>query len=264
MDKYRFDPVQAYGTISRHWRNWAHAIGAKKWVVGISGGKDSTVVAALDARIFGKDNVIGIMMPNGEQKDISDSIEVCKFLGIPNFTVNIGDANTDVLNAVTVGCLWKMDIEGPSYDTKTNLPARLRMATLYAVAQTVGGIVLNTSNASENAIGFSTIYGDHAGSYAPIQGLTVTEVRQLGDWLGLPHDLVHKVPVDGLQEKTDEDKLGFKYEDLDRYIREDIGSDEFKDKVDAMFRKNRFKTDIVQIPGPDFYLGNFVRYHNTP
>lgn len=265
MDKYKFNPKEAYDIIRRKWSQWSEAIGEKKWVVGISGGKDSTVVAALAARIFGKENVIGIMMPNGEQKDISDSIAVCEFLNIPNFTVNIKNCFGGIVQELENNFCNRIRVRELSYDTITNLPARLRMATLYAVAQTIGGIVLNTSNASENTVGFATLYGDHAGSYAPIQSLTVTEIRQLGDWLGLPHNLVHKVPVDGLQEKTDEDKLGFKYEDLDRYIREDVGTEEFKSKIDILYRKNRFKTNIVQIPGPNFdHLGNFVRYHNLP
>jgi NAD+ synthase len=137
------------------------------------------------------------------------------------------------------------------------------MSTLYAVAQTVGGMVLNTCNLSEDVVGYATLWGDNAGSYAPIQGLTVTEIRQLGDWMDLPHHLIHKTPIDGLQPLSDEDKLGFSYEALDRYIREDIGSDEFKAHINELYRKNKFKTDIVRIPGPNFDdLGNFVRYNN--
>ena len=265
MDKYLFDPAGAYETIKVHWMQWANQVGAKKWVVGISGGKDSTVVAALAVRIFGKENVVGVMMPNGTQADIADSEEVCKFLGITSVTVNIGKAYEELLDEVVFGALRPIGINKASYDTITNLPARLRMTTLYAVAQSVGGIVLNTCNLSESVVGYSSMFGDDAGSYSPIGGLTVTEIRALGDWLELPHHLVHKVPVDGLQPKSDEDKLGFTYADLDRYIREDVGSLEFKEKIDEIYRKNKFKTDIVQIPHPNFdYLGNFVRYHNLP
>ena len=227
--------------------------------VSLSGGKDSTVVAALAARIFGKENVIGVMMPNGTQADIADSEEVCKFLGIGAVTVNIGSAYEELLGEVVFGALKPLGVESASYDTETNLPARLRMSALYAVAQSVGGAVLNTCNLSEDTVGYATLYGDNAGSYAPLQGLAVTEVKALGDWLGLPHRLVHKVPVDGLQPKTDEEKLGFTYDALDRFIRKGEGADSFKDLIRALYRKNRFKTDMVRLPGPKFeFLPNFA------
>ena len=265
MDSYNFSPDKAYNVIKEHWEKWAKKVGVDKWVVGISGGKDSTVVAALAARIFGKDNVYGLMMPNGRQADIQDSLEVCKHIGCKRGVFNIGVVNTEMIEELEENVLHFFNIKESSVDTRINMPARLRMTALYALAQSIDGIVLNTSNLSENVVGFSTLYGDHAGSYAPIQGLTVTEVIALGDWLGLPNHLVHKTPIDGLQPKSDEEKLGFKYADLDLYIREDKGTDDFKQKVDSLYRKNKFKTDIVQIPGPDFdYLGNFVRYHQLP
>lgn len=271
MDKYEINPEDAFCRIQDHWRKWANSVGAKKWVIGISGGKDSTVVAALAARIFGKESVLGVMMPNNMQRDLSDSILLCEVLGIQSFTVNIHNAYKGLLDEVCTEVFEKMGLpcddafRGASYDTTTNLPARLRMCTLYAIAQTVGGMVLNTCNLSEDTVGYATLGGDNMGSYAPIQGLTVTEIRQLGDWLGLPHELVHKTPVDGLQSKTDEEKLGFTYADLDRYIREDVGTDEFKARINELYRKNKFKTDMVHITGPDFdYLGNFVKYHNLP
>lgn len=266
MDKYEFNPERAYNKIKDHWEKWAKSVNAKGWVVGISGGKDSTVVAALAAKIFGSDNVLGVMMPNGEQKDIKDSEEVIKFLGIRSATVNIGNAYEELLDEVVFGALQPHGkvLHG---DTTTNMPPRLRMTALYAVSQSMGGqcFVLNTSNLSESTVGFDSLWGDDTGSYSPIGGLTVTEVLALGDWLGLPHHLVHKTPIDGLQPLPDEDKLGFTYADLDRYIREDIGTPEFKEKINGIYRRNKFKTDIVQIPHPNFYyLGNFVRYNNLP
>ena len=269
MDKYNFNPEEAFNIIRKHWRNWAASVGARKWVIGISGGKDSTVVAALAARIFGKESVIGVMMPNNMQSDIKDSHEVCEFLGIQSFTVNIHNAYNGLLDEVCTEVFEKMGLpcndafRGASYDTTTNLPARLRMCTLYAIAQTVGGMVLNTSNLSEDIVGYATLWGDDTGSYAPIQGLTVTEIRKLGDWLGLPYHLVHKVPVDGLQSKTDEVKLGFTYEELDRYIREGDVSNPLQEHIDSLYKRNKFKTDMVRIPGPSFdNLGNFVSYNN--
>ena len=265
MDKYSFNPEEAFGRIERHWKQWAKSVGATKWIVGISGGKDSTVVAALAARIFGKENVYGVMMPNGYQTDIDDSYDVCKHLGINNMVVNMGRAFRDIISQICNCISVNFSIQDVSSDTLTNLPARLRMATLYAVAQTIGGIVVNTCNVSEDTVGYQTYGGDGLGSYAPIQGLTVTEVIALGDWLGLPHGLTHKTPVDGLQPLSDEEKLGFTYADLDKYIREDEGTLDFKEKINELYLKNKFKTDIVRIPGPDFeYLGNFVRYNNLP
>lgn len=263
--RYNFSPESAFDRIATHWKLWDKSVIPNRYVVGISGGVDSSVTAALAAKIFGRGTIIGILMPNGVQRDIDDSVEVCRSLDIEFVIVNIGEAYDELLKEVTWRALKPLGIDGASYDTKTNMPARLRMTTLYAIAQSIGGIVLNTCNTSESICGYDTLWGDNAGSYAPIQGLTKTEVIALGDWLGLPQYLTHKTPVDGLQPKTDEEKLGFKYAALDRYIREDIGTPEFKAKVDALYRRNKFKTDIVQIPHPDFDdLGNFVRYNNLP
>lgn len=263
--RYNFNPESAFYRIAEHWQEWDKTVKPSCYVVGISGGKDSSVVAAAGKVIFGRENIVGVMMPKGEQSDINDSIEVCKTLGIKSVSVNIGKTYEELLDEVTYGALKPLGVEEVSYDTKTNTPARLRMTALYAVAQSLNGIVLNTCNLSEDTVGYSSFGGDNMGSYAPIQGLTVTEVIALGDWLGLPQHLTHKTPVDGLQPKTDEEKLGFTYADLDRYIREDIGTPEFKEKVNALYLKNKFKTDIIQIPHPDFDdLGNFVRYNNLP
>lgn len=266
MEPYNFNPEQAFNTISDHWKKWATAHGVEKWVVGISGGVDSSVTAALAAKIFGADNVIGILLPNGEQPDISDSETLCHHIGICYYRVSIGDAFADLLSKIKWYVLKQMSIGTPSADTITNMPPRLRMTALYAIAQSIPhAMVLNTCNLSESTAGYDSLWGDDAGSYAPIQGLTKTDVIALGNWLGLPHNLTHKTPIDGLQPKTDEEKLGFTYADLDRYIREDIGTKELKAKVDDLYRRNKFKTDMVHIDGPDFSaLGNFVRYNNLP
>lgn len=260
MTEYKFNPEEVFNTISYHWKKWAATNNVKQWIVGISGGKDSTVVAALASNIFGVDNVLGVMMPNGEQKDISDSNEVCKFLGIKSVTVNIGKAFEELQDEIVYEALQICGIEKPSADTITNMPARLRMTTLYAIAQSVGGIVLNTSNRSENVVSFATLYGDHAGSYAPIQNLTVTEVMQVGDYLGLPRHLVHKTPIDGLQPLSDEDKLGVSYADIDKVIREDKGADATKEKVWEYYKRGKFKLRMVQMEGPTFaYLPDVFR-----
>ena len=258
---YKFNPAEAYEIISKEWKAWADKVGATKWVLGISGGKDSTVVAALTQRIFGADRVIGVLMPNGVQDDIQDSKDICTHLGIRNYIVNIGFAYRNLLNEISVELEWGSlgYEEAPSYDTRCNLPPRLRMATLYAIAQTEKAMVLNTSNLSEMMVGYETLWGDNTGSYAPIQGLTATEVVFLGDWLKLPFHLTHKVPMDGLQEKTDEDKLGFSYGDLDVYIREGTCEKRVKALIDEKHRQAKFKLDMVKLEHPSIpYLKNYV------
>ena len=184
-------------------------------VVGISGGKDSTIVAALCVEALGKDRVFGVMMPNGIQADIKDSIQVVKALGIPSVTINISGAYSKLMAAVGSGLE-----DGVSEQTKVNLPPRLRMATLYAVAQSLpsGGRVANTCNMSEDYVGYSTKFGDSAGDFSPLANLMVHEVRQIGYELPVSRELVDKTPADGLCCKTDEDNLGFTYAQLDDYI----------------------------------------------
>ena len=129
-----------------------------------------------------------------------------------------------------------------SRQTTVNLPPRIRMSTLYAVSQSVNGRVANTCNYSEDYVGYSTRYGDMAGDFSPLGKLTVQEVKAIGKYLGLPENLVEKVPSDGLTSKTDEDNLGFTYTALDRYIREGVCEDEqTKARIDRLHNINLFK-----------------------
>lgn len=243
----KFDPQEAITTIETAWRSWAYEVGAKKFVLGVSGGKDSTVVAALASRLFGKDNVYGVLMPNGVQPDISDSNAVIAFTGIHRCDINIRNAFDAVHNQV------QSRFGKVSESARINLAPRIRMATLYAVAQTVGGFVLNTDNLSERVLGYFTAYGDGAGDYAPLKSLTATEVVRLGEYLEIPDSLIHKKPGDGLQPQGDEDRFGFTYADMDNLIRTGVGPDDLKVKVITRMRMNRFKTQIVDIPGPHVY-----------
>ena len=205
-------------------------------VVGISGGKDSSIVAALCVQALGKDRVIGVLMPNGEQSDIDCAQKLVVHLGIENYTCNIKKAVDGVLES-----LLESGVE-VSRQTTVNLPPRIRMATLYALSQSRNGRVANTCNLSEDWVGYSTRYGDAAGDFSPLGKLTVEEVKAIGKYLGLPIDLVEKVPSDGLSGKTDEDNLGFTYAVLDRYIRTGVCEDErTKARIDRLHTLNEFK-----------------------
>lgn len=216
-------------------------------VVGISGGKDSSVVAALCVEALGKDRVIGVLMPCGEQADIDCSKKLVEHLGIKNYTINVFDA----VEGVKAQVAKELELSNQSL---VNLPPRIRMATLYAVSQSVNGRVANTCNLSEDWVGYSTRYGDAAGDFSPLSNLTVQEVKAIGALLGLPEDLVQKVPIDGLCGKTDEDNLGFTYATLDKYIREGIIEDEeIKAKIDRMHANNLFKLQLMPafVPSED-------------
>ncbi len=209
-------------------------------VVGISGGKDSSVVAALCVEALGADRVIGVLMPCGEQADIDMARKLVNLLGIKSYEVNVAEAVNGVLNAV-----GKSGVE-MNTQARTNLPPRIRMTTLYAVSQSVNGRVANTCNLSEDWVGYSTRYGDSVGDFSPLSRLTVTEVKAVGRELGLPVDLVDKVPIDGLCGKTDEENLGFTYAALDRYIREGICEDEeLKKRIDTLHERNLFKLELM-------------------
>ena len=206
-------------------------------VVGISGGKDSSVVAALCVEALGKDRVIGVLMPCGNQHDIDMAELLVKHLDIKHFVINVKDAVEGLKGALPFEL---------SAQTTTNMPPRIRMTTLYAVAQSFNGRVANTCNLSEDWVGYSTRYGDAAGDFSPCSHLTVAEVKQIGTVLGLPDVLVNKVPIDGLCGKTDEDNLGFTYAVLDRYIRTgEIDDEETKKKIDSMHKRNLFKLQLM-------------------
>ncbi len=211
-------------------------------VVGISGGKDSSIVAALCVEALGKDRVIGVLMPCGEQADIDMAKLLVETLGIKHYIVNIKDAVEGITNSIP----FELSVQ-----SKTNLPPRIRMSTLYAVSQSHNGRVANTCNLSEDWVGYSTRYGDSAGDFSPCSMLTVDEMKQIGRLLGLPDVLVDKVPIDGLCGKTDEDNLGFTYAELDRYIRTGKIEDEAKKaKIDRLHRINQFKLELMPVFDP--------------
>lgn len=217
-------------------RSWFDKNGPDcKAVIGISGGKDSSVCAALCVEALGKDRVLGVLMPNGVQSDIGDSRKLVRHLGIQSVTVDIYYAVSAVLSGI-----FGEGIE-PSEQTRINLPPRIRMSTLYAVSQSVNGRVINTCNLSEEFVGYSTRWGDSVGDVSPLANLTVGEVKAIGHALGLPYELVEKTPSDGLCGKSDEDNLGFTYDALDRFIRTGECEDRYKTLINRAHRKNLFK-----------------------
>lgn len=232
-----FDAQKVKDEIVQWIRDWFEENGKGcNAIVGISGGKDSSVVAALCVQALGHERVIGVLMPNGQQHDIDMAQLLVAHLGIAHYTVNIQGTFQSAMSAV------KDAVGELSAQTKTNLAPRIRMTILYAISQSKNGRVANTCNLSEDWVGYSTRYGDAAGDFSPLAQLTVQEVKAVGAALDLPDVLVQKVPIDGLCGKTDEDNLGFRYATLDRYIRQGICDDpETKAKIDRLHRLNAFK-----------------------
>ncbi|MGN0447721.1 MAG: NAD(+) synthase [Acutalibacteraceae bacterium] len=247
-----FDPIKVKNDCVKWIRDFFEENGKGcNAVIGISGGKDSSVAAALCVEALGKDRVIGVLMPNGVQADIDCAQKLVNHLGIKHYTINIGETMEALQNTL------RKDME-LSVQTVTNIPPRVRMTVLYAVSQSHNGRVVNTCNLSEDWVGYATRYGDAAGDFSPLSQLTVTEVKQIGYVLGVPEDLVEKPPIDGLCGKTDEDNLGFTYAVLDKYIRTGICEDEStKELIDKKHKANLFKLQLM----PSFkaeYLGTNV------
>ena len=212
-------------------------------IVGISGGKDSSIVAALCAEALGTDRVIGVLMPCGEQADIDMAKLLVEHLGIKHYIINIKDA----VEGLTKAMPFEL-----SKQSRINMPPRIRMSTLYAVAQSHNGRVANTCNLSEDWVGYSTRYGDAAGDFSPCSHLTVQEMKAVGRLIGLPDVLVDKPPIDGLSGLTDEDNLGFTYAELDRYIRTgEIDDQEKKARIDRLHKLNLFKLQLMPSFDPD-------------
>ena len=218
------------------------ACGGKTAVIGISGGKDSSVVAALAVAAYGKENVVGVLMPDGIQPDIDYSNGLVEFLGIRHYVFNIQGGTGGILDEMA-----RLGMK-PSRQTTVNLPSRMRMVTLYAIAQSENaGIVLNTSNLSEDWVGYCTIYGDSAGAFSPLGMYTTEEVIALGRELGLPEKFLLKPPSDGLTGLTDEDNLGFSYHAVNEYIRTGKADPEIRAQIDQKHAASRFKFETMPL-----------------
>lgn len=238
MRKYEFDAAKTKDEIITWIRNYFRKNGSDcNAVIGISGGKDSSIVAALCCEALGNGRVIGVLMPQGVQDDIDVARDLVKYLGIKSFEINIAETVNTLLAKGRIAGLCD------SKQARVNLPARIRMATLFMVSQSMNGRVANTCNYSEDYVGWATLFGDGAGQFSPLGKLTVTEVKAVGRELGLPEKFIEKAPADGLTGKTDEDNFGFTYEFLDKYIRtSEFGGDTATAaKIDRMHEANLFK-----------------------
>lgn len=229
--------------------------GGTKAVIGISGGKDSSVAAALCVNALGRENVIGILMPDGIQRDIDYAIDLCNVLGISHIVANISTMTTAFLDLLRD--IKDDQIGNITNQTKLNIPPRVRMTLLYAISQSIDNSrVINTSNLSEDWIGYATIYGDTAGAFSPLGMLTSDEVIQIGEYIGLPERFLTKKPSDGLTGKTDEDVFGFSYAVLNKYIRQGICEDEsIKQKIDRMHKYSRHKFLPIPMFSPSLPIG---------
>ena len=214
-----------------------------KMIIGISGGKDSSVCAALGVKALGKDRILGVLMPNNIQSDIDDSLKLCKHLDINYITINIGDTYNELCKQF----YRELDVNLKSTFT-TNTPARLRMTTLYGVAAMTNGRVVNTSNLSEGICGWGTLWGDTVGDFAPIRNFLVNEVVQIGDYLKLPMELTHKTPSDGMSGKSDEDNLGFSYNLVEEWFLNNKSIDKKYEKVSDRYNKYIWKSKLINIP----------------
>ena len=210
-------------------------------VIGISGGKDSTIAAALCARAIGPDRVIGVLMPDGEQEDIDVARRVCEYLGIDSYEINIGDTTNAFYEALRSTGLMTNSI------VTNNTPARIRMAILYGLAGIISGRVVNTCNYSEEYVGYTTKWGDNVGDFAPLAKYTVREVKAIGQALGLPNEFIEKTPIDGMCGMTDEENLGFSYDILDDYILDDkIPDADTLVKIKTLHQRSKHKTGRIE------------------
>lgn len=249
MSMYIFDVKKTTEELVNYIRGWFEVNGKDcNAVVGISGGKDSSVVAALLVKALGKDRVVGVMMPDGIQSDIEDSKALINYLGIHSETMNIGEATRSMFREVMC---TKYTL---SEQTKINTPARMRVVALYSVSQSCNGMVIGTANLSESYIGWNTRWDlSNCNDLNPIAGLTVAEVKAVGRKLGLPDRFIEKVPSDGLCGSTDEEKLGFKYSVLDNYIRTGVCEDvKAKQMIDDRHKKNLFKLSFANVFDPGY------------
>ena len=241
-NSYNFNVEETTNNLIQWIRDWFNLNGYNcKAVIGISGGKDSSIAAALCVKALGNENVIGVLLPNGEQTDIKDSYAICDFLDIKYYVINIKNGIESTYRELEKNGIFI------SEQTRNNIPSRERTKVIRAICQSINGRMVNTCNLSENYIGYFTIGGDGDGDFSPLGNLTATEVIAIGHYLNLPQYLVEKTPADGLCGKTDEDNFGFSYKILDKYIRTGICENNMIKKIiDKKHMANKFKLEPCQ------------------
>ena len=261
MQEYIFDAKKTRDNLVSWIKEWFSLNGPDcNAVIGISGGKDSTIAAALCVEALGKDRVIGVLMPDHSQVDIEDSYRVVKWLDIKYLTVNIGETTSAVYNSINQAMV--SDKSNHSFEftnqTKFNLPPRIRMATLYAISQSNNGRVVNTCNLSETLLGWETRWGDAVGDFSPFANMLVSEVVAVGKLLDVPFDLVVKAPADNLCGKTDEENFGFEYATFDKYCRTgEIDDLKLKEIIDTRVANNIFKHSPIPAFDPKLDTHSF-------
>ena len=246
METYTFNAEAVRDRLVEAIRDTARSQGFSRVVLGISGGKDSTVTAALCARALGKENVYGVMLPDGIQKDLNDSRRVCAVLGIQQRTINIGGIH-EALRAVTdqkETTAGEGEFSIPqSRQSDVNVGPRLRMTTLRYIAQALGARLAGTGNLSELVVGYCTKDGDTSCDFSVLGKLTSIEVVRVGLTMEeLPRELVEKTPSDGLTGLSDEENLGLRYQDIHSYIRlGSCGNEETDEKIRKREKANMHK-----------------------
>ena len=248
-----FDTKTALNGIKAWLESYKNSSGMKKAVIGISGGKDSTIVAKILVDVLGKENVVGLLMPNGEQKDLADAIRVVELLDIKHEVINIEEGYWAIIKSLG-------GLENVSAEAQINIAPRIRMTTLYTYGQTHGCRVAGTDNLSERTLGYFTKFGDGGYDFNILAEFTSLEVMRIGEELGLPLELVYKTPDDGLSGMSDEEKLGILYTDMHNYLRfkyDKITSATVIPKIKDMAKRAEHK--LIMPPHPRFYSN----YYNS-
>ena len=226
-------------------RDYYRTNNLKGAVLGVSGGKDSAVVAGLMSEAIGPENVVGLTLPcHSRQMDADGAKLVADHFGFELLNVDLTDV-CDLFES-NIDKLGDFTAEQRS-DSSINLKPRLRMSTVYYMAALLskvkGGtyIVPGTSNACELYVGYFTKGGDSVFDIAPIYNLTVDEVIGVGEALGVPEEVLYRVPDDGLSGKSDEEKMGVKYADISSLIKGEEVDELEREKIEKLHAKTRHK-----------------------
>ena len=226
-------------------RNYVKNAGAKGVVLGLSGGKDSAVVLAMAVKALGKENVITVSMPcHSQNADYDDAKAAAERYGVKFITADLTRAYDEFENAIH-SVIGETGIEELSGEAKVNAKPRLRMTCLYAIAQSLGYLVIGTGNLCEAMVGYTTKWGDSASDFNPLANFTVREVFRIGDFLGVPEQILKRAPSDGLGGQTDEEKLGVTYAQIEEMIETGNTEERAKEIILRKYNSSRHKRSLV-------------------